>query len=156
MKIQPLFYQGIVGHSTLATILMVGLWSLTLSVSLSFALALSKENSAPIIEATVTSKPDVSELVLEERMGNPSIILGALSVATGTQDLVARPFQARPHDFSYQVSNDLISSDLPTMDGEASFKDLSSGTFPPMWVPKSTGKALLRLRQLYGPGMGIQ
>ena len=156
MKIQPPFYQGIVGHAMLGTMLMVGLWSLTLSVPLSFALALSKEDSAPIMEATVPSKPDVSELVLEERMGNPSIILGALSVVGGTHDLVARPLQARPLDFSDQVTNDSISSVTDTIGGQDSFKDFSSSTFQPMWIGESTGKALLRLMQLYGPGMGIQ
>jgi hypothetical protein len=32
----------------------------------------------------------------------------------------------------------------------------STDTFPPMWIGESTGEALFRLMQLYGPGLGIQ
>ena len=157
MKFYLPFRRMVHGHSRLGIILMVGLWSLTLSISQSFALALQPGNSAPIAETTITSNPRHSELVLEDRIDNPSITLGATSGFIGTiQDPTVRSTQTRTVDFSYRITNDSISPDRNTVAGGESFMGFSTDTFPPMWIGESTGEALFRLMQLYGPGLGIQ
>ncbi len=108
-------------------------------------------------ETNITHNPRLSELVLEDRIDNPSITLGATSGVIGTiQEPTVRFTRTKTVAFSYRITNDSISADRNTVAGQESFMGFSTDTFPPMWIGESTGEALFRLMQLYGPGLGIQ
>ncbi len=137
------------------TIFLVGLWSLTIFFLSSLALALPSGNNAPMSGIIIPEKSNLGALIIDEAKRNAFITLGGLEVVKGTQDLSAQSSQLRLSDFSSRILNDSI---FNTMTGakQQSLIGFFLDEFPPIWATESTRKVMLRLIQLYGPGMGIQ
>ena len=158
MRIQELHHQERSVHCGASMILLIVLLLATFSISVAFALTLPHRNSTLPMAATLNNNLDLVGLSLEEKTGNPSVNLGALGLSTGKQLLTSESLHdpIRPLDFSYQVTDDSFVLDSYSTSDQELLTDFSANTFSPMWISESTGKALHRLMQLYGPGMGIQ
>jgi len=143
------------GPSLFKTNFLVGLWSLIIFLSPSFAIALPSGDSAHKPWVTLPGKSTLTALIMDEAKREAFITLGSLNVVNGTQSVSVQYSKLKFGDVTSRILNDSI---FNTMTGakQQSLIGFFLDEFPPMWASESTRKVLLQLIQLYGPGMGIQ
>ena len=137
MKLHSPLRKIVCGVSLFKTMFMVGLFSLTIFLSPSFAIALPSGDNAPKPWITLPGKSNLKALIMDEAKKDAFINLGSLNVVNGIQFLRVQTSQSRFGDFSSRLMNDSIFN-TTTGAKPNSLIGFFLEEFPPMWASEST------------------